>query len=105
MLIGASAPRRGGWSGLLLSIDPVSLALEGIGGQGDLAARVVPVETPPVYLHTPDVQLPQAAQHLLPLPPPTPQAGKPHAAFPAPAPPSQPQQRGARPHLQEQLVA
>src|SRR5690606_39641135 len=59
-------------------VDPVALALEGVGGHLHAPPPVRPVHSRPVHLHSPHVQLRHTPEQRLPLPPPRPQRRQPH---------------------------
>src|SRR5690606_24300561 len=88
----------------LRDVDPVALALEGVGGQLHAPPPVRPVHSRPVHLHSPHVQLRHTPEQRLPLPSTRPQRRQPHtpghlllrhAAL------AEHHQRGTRPHLHE----
>src|ERR1035438_471137 len=87
-----------------LSLDPISLPLEGIGRQRHFAARVRLIEPRPLYLRPLHVELPQGIQYLFPFPLPPPQRIHPGLPGPADAFLPESRQRRSRPHLQELLT-
>ena len=97
--------RRAGHWAAGCNFRPITLALERIRRQHQLAMRVAPLERLPVDRYAANVELTQAVQQLTPIAAAFTQAGKPGAGIIRQTHPTQRQQRGFRADFQEQVAA